>query len=108
MDKNYLLYGTLSDDVRGVAQRVEKLIGKPLQERDSIHWGDYFMTAGGKPDEVSVYANEDPEDHEPHFEEYAEYRTLISIYDSTMIDEHDRILTSDPELSAELLIRDIH
>ena len=107
MYKNYSLYGLHGDEIEPVVKRVEELFDVKMDEHDSIAWGDYFLSIHGRPNEFSVYWNEEPESGEPHHSEFAEYELLLSIYDSTDMPKHGKILSEDPVISATLVDRDI-
>jgi len=105
MHKNYSLYGIHGDEIQLIVERLEKLFAIEMKEHDSIAWGDYFLSAHGRPDQFSVYWNEEPESGEPHRTDFEEYALLLSVYDSTDMPKHDRILSEDQVISATLIDR---
>jgi len=108
MHKNYSLYGVHGDEIEPIVKRLEKLFGIKMEERDSIVWGDYFLSTNGQPNQFSVYWNEEPEDGGPQEPEFEEYEFLLSIYESTNMPEYDRILSEDPIISATFLERNVY
>ena len=107
MHTNYSLYGLHGDKIEPIVKRLETLFNITMNEHDSLVWGDYFLSIHGRPNQISVYWNEEPETGEPLDTDFEEYELLLSIYDSTHMPKHDKLLSEDPIISATLVDRNV-
>ena len=84
----YDLYGSLSDDIHGAKEILEKTLGIRLESRDSGYMGGEYFQFGQTSDEHFVLKrNHDPFDGGPAEMSFPLHRILLYLNDTTRATE---------------------